>query len=47
MSSSDIVHGSLLALREIFNHTFNFFEARYTEVADIVLKFICFNLGLF
>ncbi|KAH9264533.1 hypothetical protein BASA83_012004 [Batrachochytrium salamandrivorans] len=39
MSSSDAIHGSLLALRELLIHAPKFVEGRYTEVCEIVLRY--------
>ncbi|KAJ3311625.1 phosphatidylinositol kinase- protein kinase tor1 [Boothiomyces sp. JEL0838] len=39
LSNSDAIHGSLLALRELLNQTSSFFDGRYVEVAEIVLRY--------
>lgn len=39
LSSSDAIHGSLLALRGIFNSTSRFLDGRYVEVCEIVLRY--------
>ena len=38
-SSPDVIHGSLLALREISVHTVKVIEGKYKEVCEILMKF--------
>ncbi|KAL2916207.1 phosphatidylinositol kinase-related protein kinase tor1 [Polyrhizophydium stewartii] len=39
MSSSDAIHGSLLALSSLLNQAPKFVDGRYTEVCEIVLRY--------
>jgi FKBP12-rapamycin complex-associated protein len=38
-SSPDIIHGSLLALREISIHTVKFQDSKFREICEIILKY--------
>jgi serine/threonine-protein kinase mTOR len=38
-SSPDVVHGSLLALREISIHTVKVLDGKFKEVCEIIMKF--------
>ena len=38
-NNSDDIHGSLLALRELFNTSKKFVEGRYSEIGEIVFKY--------
>lgn len=39
LSSSDAIHGSLLAIREILIHAGKFMDGRFAEVCEIVLRY--------
>lgn len=39
MNSSDAIHGSLLALREILNSSPKYIDARFGEICEIVLRY--------
>jgi FKBP12-rapamycin complex-associated protein len=39
LNSSDAIHGSLLALRELFDSNSKFLDGRFVEICEIVLRY--------